>query len=136
MHVNSNLAAQSPVPLSINGSRVASAGKASGGNASATASQGSGDGSSGSNSATASATVQALQREIAQLQQALAREQAQLQAAQQRAEHDDAAKAQVLTLQAEVNTTMGALVAAGAELVAAIQAQGGGSKGALVNAQA
>ena len=84
----------------------------------------------------ATATVQALQREIAQLQQALAREQAQLQAAQQRADHDEAARTQVLTLQAEVNTTMGALAAAGAKLVAAIQVQDAGSKGALVDAQA
>jgi hypothetical protein len=136
VHVSSNLAAQSPVPLSINGSRMASAGKASGGHASAMASQDSGGGSGGSSGETASATVQALQREIAQLQQALAREQAQLQAAQQRADHDEAARIQVLALHAEVNTTAGALAVASAELVAAIQAQGGGSKGALVNAQA
>jgi hypothetical protein len=81
--------------------------------------------------------VQALQKEIAQLQKQLVREEQALHAATSGKKAADPANMAIASaLQSEVATTNGQLEAAVNALAAALQSEGGSSSGALVSASA
>jgi len=91
---------------------------------------------SGNSSSAASPAVQALQREIAQLQKILAQEEQALRAANQRnkGSTDPASVAEISALQSVVTTTNGQLEAAVTALATALLAEGSSSGGSLVSA--
>lgn len=81
--------------------------------------------------------MQALQREIAQLQKQLTKQQQQLhQASARNKGNDPASAATVATLQSAVTTTSGQLATAVNELAATVLAEGGSITGALVSTSA
>lgn len=99
-------------------------------------STGASDGSDSSSGA-ASPTVQALKREIAQLQKMLAQQQEQLHAATSGPQAKDPANlARVTALQSAIATTLGQLESAVSALVTALLAEGGANSGSLVSASA
>lgn len=84
-----------------------------------------------------SPTVQALRKQIEQLQKQLAQQEQQLRAAMAGGRDKDPANEQrIAALQSAVSTTMGQLSAAAARLAAALMAEGGSSSGSLVSATA
>jgi hypothetical protein len=95
-------------------------------------------GSSGSESGNgASPTIQALQREIAQLQKLLKLQEQALHAATERNKGTDlASMAEISALQSAVTTTNGQLMVAVNALAAALLAEGNASSGSLVRASA
>ena len=105
--------------------------KGVGGNAAASGSSGSGSGGG------ASPTIQALQREIAQLQKLLKVQEQALHAATERHKGTAlAGMAEISALQSAVTTTNGQLMVAVNALAAALLAEGNASSGSLVSASA
>jgi hypothetical protein len=93
--------------------------------------------SSSENGNGASPTIQALQREIAQLQKLLKLQEQALHAATERNKSSDlASMAEISALQSAVTTTNGQLMVAVNALAAALLAEGNASSGSLVRASA
>ena len=80
-----------------------------------------------------SVAVDLIKKQIEQLKEALAKEQQQLSVASGRASRDPSAQMEMLGLQSAIKTTSSALATASAELAAAMQQEGGTSRGGLLD---
>lgn len=128
----------STIPVTIAGAST-SGSAASSGNAATSSSPvaGAGSGGDSSSSGGASPAVQALKREVAQLQKMLAQEQQQLHAATSGKQGRDPANlARISALQSAVATTVGELESAVSALSTAMLAESGSSSGSLVSTSA